>query len=423
VDGEAGSSAVTPASATRATIALVLLRIAYAYNWFDIGPGFPALSATFQLDPTDWGILLAAFLGGAGLWQVPSGVLTRRYGTRTVSLTGSALLGVAALASAGAPSFDVLVGLRFAAGAGAGLFFSPAIALVGSLHAAGRRGVPVGIFSSAFSAGAGLGVFGSALLIPLIGWRGSLAFGGILLLAFLAVGWFLVPARAGRPIRDAPRRGLLAAGGVLRSRAVWAIGLAFVGLEGASLSAGQYFVPYAEQVRTWSPALAGAVGAVFVFPSFFGGPFGGRLVERNLHRRTQMVLVTAGPAVLLFLVPFVGLAGIVAIALVFSVGYGMVYAMMYVLAYYLPGVGSSEVPLAIGLFNGIQLAGGACVSFVTGEVIARWGYTLAWEGLAGMVLAPLALLAFLPRTGALPGGDVPREPIPQEPAGVAGSTR
>jgi MFS family permease len=394
---------VSPAAAARATVALILLRIAYAYNWFDIGPGFPALSATFDLTPTDWGILLAAFLAGAGLWQVPSGLLARRYGTRIVSIAGAALLGGASLASAASPSFDVLVGVRFLAGAGAGLFFSPAIALVGSLHAEGRRGVRVGIFSSAFSAGAGLGVFGSALLIPYIGWRGSLAVGGVALLVLVLAGLLLIPDGAGRPEPRPPARSLVAPGGVLRSRAVWAIGLAFVGLEGASISAGQYFVPFAEQVRGWAPALAGGVGAVFVFPSFFGGPVGGRLVERDARRRTQMLLATAGPASLLFFVPYLGLAGIVVVAAVFSVGYGMVYAMMYVLAYYLPGVGAPELPLAIGLFNGIQLAGGACVSLVAGDVIARWGYASGWEVLTAMVLVPLALLAFVPRTGTAAG--------------------
>lgn len=393
---------LSASSVTRATIALVLLRVAYAYNWFDIGPGFPSLSTTFALDPGDWGVLLAAFLVGAGLLQVPSGLLARTYGTRTISLAGAALLGGASLASAAAPSYGALVALRFAAGAGAGLFFSPAIALVGSLHAAGERGVPVGLFSSAFSAGAGLGIFGSALLIPYLGWRGSLAFGGAALLLLLAVGWLAIPARAGRPGPRTPSRDLFGPAGVLRSRGVWAIGLAFVGLEGASISAGQYFVPFAEQVRLWAPALAGAVGAVFVFPSFFGGPVGGRLMERGRRRRTQMVLATAVPASLLFLIPYLGLAGIVAVAAAFSVGYGMVYAMMYVLAYYLPGVGLTDVPLAIGLFNGVQLAGGACVSLVTGEVIARWGYAPAWEVLAAMVLAPLALLALVPRAEGPP---------------------
>ncbi len=402
----APSPPLSRSAVTRATAVLVLLRVAYAYNWFDIGPGFPALSGTFHLDPADWGILLAAFLAGAGLLQVPSGVLARRYGTRPISLAGAALLGAASLACAAAPSFLALAVLRAAAGAGAGLFFSPAIALVGSLHAAGERGVPVGLFSSAFSAGAGLGVFGSALLIPLLGWRGSLGFGGVVLLAILAVGVLAIPRSAGAPTpRDASPR-LLARGGVLRSRAVWAIGLAFVGLEGASISAGQYFVPFAEQVRGWAPALAGAVGAVFVFPSFFGGPVGGRLLERGRRRRTQMVLATALPAALLFLIPSLGLAGIVAVAAAFSVGYGMVYAMMYVLAYYLPEVPTADVPLAIGLFNGIQLAGGACVSLITGAVIARWGYAPAWEALATMVLVPLVLLAAVPRTGPAPPAPV-----------------
>jgi MFS family permease len=407
VDSAPTSPPVAPGPALRATFVLILLRIAYAYNWFDIGPGFPVLSASFGLTPTDWGVLLATFLAGAGLLQVPSGLLARRYGTRLLSLVGAALLGGASLASAAAPSFLVLAGLRFAAGAGAGLFFSPAIALVGSLHPAGQRGIPVGIFSSAFSAGAGLGVFGSALLIPLIGWRGSLAFGGLLLLLLLAVALLAIPREAGGPEPAAGATPVTAAGGVLRSRAVWAIGLAFVGLEGASLSAGQYFVPFAEQVRAWTPALAGAVAAVFVFPSFFGGPVGGRLVERSPRRRTMMITATGAPAALLFLIPYAGLAATVAIAAAFAVGYGMVYAMMYVLAYYLPGVGTAEVPLAIGLFNGIQLGGGAVVSLIAGGLIARWGYTAGWEGLAAMVLAPLAILALVPATGTRPAAPGP----------------
>lgn len=386
----------------RATVLLIGLRVLYAYNWLDVGPALPAIGATFGLTTVDWGLLVAAFLIGAGLLQVPAGLLALRWGTRRVSLVGALLLGASAFASAAAPSFPALLLLRFGAGAGAGLFFSPAIALVASMHPEGSRGVPVGVFSSAFSAGAGLGVFASALLVPAIGWRGSLALGGALLLVLLLFAERQIPRDAGapRPTRPPGEGGRARRPGPLRSRAVWAIGLAFIGLEGASLSSGQYFVPYAQLVRGWAPALAGAIGALFVFPSVFGGPIGGRLAEGHANRRTQLVLLTAAPAALLVAVPFVGVAAVAAIAVVFSFTYGMVYAIMYILPPYLPGLTMEDSPLAIGLLNGLQLGGGAVVAALVGLAVTIGGYTSAFELMGVLTLATLGALVLVPPTPA-----------------------
>ena len=375
--------------------------MAYAYNWFDLGPGLTGVSATFGVGPAEWGVLLAGFLGGAGAIQVPAGILARRWGPRRVTLWGALLLGAGALASSLAPSFEVLVVLRAVAGAGAALFFSPAIGLVASLQPEGRRGVAVGTFSSAFSAGAALGVFVTALLIPSIGWRGGLAVGGLLLLTLLLVAVPLVPRTAEDEVRAVPR-GVPAA---LRSRAVWGIGLAFIGLEGASLSAGQYFVPYAQVVLGWGPALAGGVASLFVFPSLFGGQVGGALTERYSNRRTQMVVATALSGGLLLAVPFVGLGVIAVLAVVFSLTYGAIYAMMYVLAPYLPEIPRAEVPLAIGTFNSIQIVGGALVTYLFAIIVAGSSYALAWVALGLLTVVPLALLSWVPVTGVLPATD------------------
>jgi MFS family permease len=398
-------------SAGRATLALIGLRIIYAYNWFTVGPALPAIGNEFVVGPAAWGALLAAFFVGAGLLQVPAGLLAARWGTRRTSLIGAGLLGGAALASGFAPDFFALLFLRGLTGAGAGLFFSPAIALVASLHAPGGRGVPVGVFSSAYSAGAGLGVFVTALILPGVGWRWSLAIGGIAMLVLLATTAGVIPRGAGAP---PPRERSRFAGArrVLRSAAVWAIGLGFVGLEGASLSAGQYFVPYAEIARGWGAAWAGAVGALFVFPSFFGGPVGGTLAERHANRRTQLVLLTAAPALLLIAIPYVGDATVATIAVLFSFSFGMVYAIMYLLPSYLPGLGAEELPLAIGLFNGIQLAGGAAVASLVGWSVGRYGYPVAWWLLGGLAALTLVALIWLPATPRAPSsaraGDAPR---------------
>lgn len=388
---------LSPQAATRATWALVALRIGYAYNWFDVGPALPSIGTTYGVGPAQWGLLAAAFLVGAGLLQVPAGFLARRYGARSVSLAGVGLLAVSAAACGAAPSFAVLFALRLVAGVGAALFFSPAIGLVASLYPAGRRGIPVGGFSSAFSAGAALGIVGSALLIPPIGWQLSLVVGGAVLGVIALVSLFAVPASVGAaPAAPPVRRSWVPA--ALRYRGVWAIGLAFIGFEGATFATGQFVVPWGEAVEGWSIVLAGAVGMMFVLPSVVGGPVGGRVAERHSNHRTQFLVVTLAGAGVLALLPWAGLVGAVLIGTVFSFSYGFAYAVMYVLPHYWREVPREEIPLAIGLFNSIQLAGGAGVSALFGAIVAARSYAVAWEVLVLLILATLVVIVFLPAT-------------------------
>ncbi len=199
---------LSPHARTRATWVLIAARAGYSYNWFDVGPALPRIGATFGVGPADWGLLVAAFLVGAGAFQVPAGFLARRYGARSLSLVGLALLSAAGVGGAFSPTFDFLLASRVVAGVGAGLFFSPAIGLVASLFPAGQRGVPVGAFSSAFSAGAAVGLLGTALLVPAVDWRAALAIGGLGLAALTALAAFVIPRSAGAspPGPSAPAR-------------------------------------------------------------------------------------------------------------------------------------------------------------------------------------------------------------------------
>jgi MFS family permease len=394
---------LSPRAAARATWVLVALRIGYAYNWFDVGPALPSIGTAFDVGPAQWGLLAAAFLVGAGLLQVPAGFLARRFGARSVSLAGVGLLAVSAAACGAAPSFLVLFVLRLVAGVGAALFFSPAIGLVASLYPVGRRGIPVGGFSSAFSAGAALGVVGSALLIPPIGWQLSLVVGGAVLGVTTLLGVVLIPGTAGAaPPKPAARRPRLPA--ALRYRGVWAIGIAFVGLEGATFATGQFLVPWGEAVEGWTIALAGVVGMMFILPSVVGGPVGGRVAERYQNHRAQFVVVTLVAAGMLALLPWAGLALAVVLGTVFAFSYGFIYAVMYVLPHYWREVPSEEIPLAIGLLNSIQLAGGAGVSALFGAIVAVRSYAVGWEVLALLVVVTLVAIVFLPATPSAEAG-------------------
>jgi MFS transporter, ACS family, D-galactonate transporter len=394
---------------SRATWILIALRIGYAYNWFDTGPALPAIGASFGVGPVQLGLLVGMFLVGAGLLQVPAGFLAARYGARAVSIAGVALLAATGAASAVAPSFDALLVLRLGSGCGAGLFFSPAIGLVASLYPPGRKGLPVGTFSSAFSTGAALGIVGSSVLVPRVGWEGSLLVGGLLLAVLAVAAVVAIPPAAGAapPRRPGPRTWPAA----LRFPAVWVIGFAFVGVEGASFATGQFIVPFGETVRGWSILLAGVVGMMFVFPSTFGGPVGGSIAERYRNHRTQFVVATLVAAAVLALIPWAGVVTAVLIGIVFSFSYGFIYAVMYVLPNFWSTVPPDEIPLAIGLFNSIQLSGGAVVSFLFGWVVGAQSYSVAWEFLAVAMVATLLLLVALPATVAGPppaAGPAPR---------------
>jgi MFS family permease len=390
-------------------VILIALRVGYAYNWFDTGPALPSIGATFAVGPAQLGILVAAFLVGAGLLQVPAGFMSLRYGARAVSIAGVGLLAVAGAGGAFAPTFLVLLATRFAAGAGAALFFSPAIGLVASLYPEGRRGLPVGTFTTAFSAGAALGIVGSSALVPWLGWRAALLVGGLLLGVLAVIALLAIPSRAGAAPAARTRSRLPTA---LRLPGVWAIGFAFVGLEGASFATGQFIVPWGLAVRGWSILLAGVVGMMFVFPSTFGGPVGGKVAERYRNHRTQFAVAVVGAAAVLAALPVAGLAAAILIGILFSFAYGFVYAVMYILPHFWPELPSNEVPLAIGLLNSIQLSGGAVVAAVFGWVLAASSYAVAWEFLAAAMVASLLVLVALRATPAAVGPPVAVGPAP-----------
>jgi len=193
---------------------------------------------------------------------------------------------------------------------------------------------------------------------------------------------------------------------------VLAIGLAFVGFEGATFATGQFVVPWGEVVRLWPAWLAGAVGTAFVLPSVLGGPVGGVVSERSMRHRTQLAGVTIAGAGALAALPIAGVAAALVIGSVFSFAYGFAYAVMYVIPHYWPQLPARDVPLAIGVFNAIQLSGGALVSVAFGLLVADRSYAFAWEVVAAVQVATLVALFALPPTAA---GRPPVEAAPARP--------
>ncbi len=394
-------------SRRNAAATLLIARIVYAFNWYNVGAVLPLIgthlgASTFQL-----GIVLGAFLAGAGLFQLPAGLAALRWGNRTVSLLALVLMGTFSLASAFAPSWWVLAILRFGAGGGAAFFFAPALGLMTSYFPAGSRGPVIGLFNSGFSIGSGAGLFAGALVGVAYGWPSALAIGGIALLGMAVIGPLTLPrsriVRVHRPLVEL----LTAARQVLRSRSIWALSVGTSGLWAAYYVAAQYFVNFAYAAHpNWSLALAAAVPTVMIIFEIPGGPIGGWLGERS-HQMRRVLLawgVVAGLGI--FLIPLLPLAGLVGLFAFLGFSDGVIFAVLYLIPSYLPESHGESLALGLAVVNSIQIFLGSALSVAFGYIAGEVGYGVAWAFAGAISLAPLPLLTWVSGRGGDSAGYV-----------------
>jgi predicted MFS family arabinose efflux permease len=375
------------------TIALFAARVVYALNWYNVGAVLPLIGRGLSAGPVELGIVLGAFLAGVGIFQLPAGLASLRWGPRRVSLAGLTLLGGAGLVSSLAPTWPTLAGLRFVAGVGAAFFFSPALSLIASYYPAGRRGPVIGLFNGGFSVGGAAGLLLGAAIGEAWGWPAALASGGAAMLVATAICWGTLPRT--EPEGPPPDRGAMgrSARSVLLSRSVWALALALTGFWGAIYIVAQYFVSFVDTVHSsWGPGVAAGLAGMVVLLSFPAGPLGGWIAERGADRRFLLgafALVGGGLAIG---VPFLGLVPLTADLIVLGVVDGIVFAILYLIPTYLPETLGEGLALGVAALNSIQVVLGSLMAVAFGALVAFQGYTVAWVAAGVVTVAPLPLL-------------------------------
>jgi MFS family permease len=139
------------------------------------------------------------------------GFAADRFGVRRIAILGIAVTGVAVLVASRTIHLWQLYTLFFLAGIfGGGAISAPLMALVGSWFPR-RAGLAIGIAAAAQALGQGGMPFSGAFLIETLGWRGSLATQGMLILVIgLPLAWFLraPPASKSGPAQLAQESGL-----------------------------------------------------------------------------------------------------------------------------------------------------------------------------------------------------------------------
>src|SRR5918999_2149909 len=163
-----------------ASFSLIIARIVYGINWFNVSAIFPLIALEFSKDVSLLGSITAAFFIGIGLLQIPAGIFAVKYNPRISAIVGITISSTAALLCGLVFSSSQLIWLRFIVGFGMAFFFSSAVILIARYGKKGFPGFSIGIMNSAHSMGGIIGIFAWINIAQIIGWRPSLILSGVL---------------------------------------------------------------------------------------------------------------------------------------------------------------------------------------------------------------------------------------------------
>lgn len=368
-------------------------------NWFDIAAAFPNIGQQFGLQIPQLALLISLFLAGYGIFHIPTGFLTYRFGLRSILLAGILIESVGAILTAFAPNYGLLEVLRFVTGIGASFFVGCGFSLVTSWFRGHELALALGITGgAAFALGAAIGLYGWVGLIQSTSWSTALIIGGIfgVVVFLVALIWLREPVDE-KALLEAKHFSWSAAGRVLGNKDLWFLGLGILGAYGAYFTASQLMSIYAVVTFGLSQSTGGLIAAAIVIAGIPGSIVGGFFADRSRRLKTFILI----PLIILglgFLVlPLVGVLGtwVVAILVGFLVIYGFA-AWTAAPGHYNDRVFPEDVATAEGLMLTLAAVGGFLIPIGFGQVEVAGGFTWAWIFL-GVVSIVFALIGFAAR--------------------------
>ncbi len=138
-----------------------------------------SIGREWKLDPSDLGLLGSASAVGMAVGAAVAGMVSDRWGRRTVVTYTLILFGIASGLSAAAPNFALLLLFRFLTGLGLGGELPAASTLVSEFSPTKIRGRMVVYLESFWAWGWIIAALIAYLLIPVYGWRIGFLLGGV----------------------------------------------------------------------------------------------------------------------------------------------------------------------------------------------------------------------------------------------------
>ena len=174
----------------------VLCALCLIFAGFDVqamGYVAPVLSPELGIERGQMGAILGSASFGILLGSLLFTMAGDRFGRRPILVLSTVIFAVLTILTARATSVGELLTLRFLAGVGMGSIVPNATALIGEYSPKRHRITLIMCITGGFTAGAAVGGFVSAALIPMFGWRSVFYFGGIAPLCLALAMFFWLP--------------------------------------------------------------------------------------------------------------------------------------------------------------------------------------------------------------------------------------
>ena len=377
----------------RSFLAVCILILVNQLGFGLITPVMPAYARSFNLDPSDIGLVIGSYGFARFIANVPAGQIAERRGRRTVLIIGTLITSIASALIATADSLPQLLAYRLLAGLGAATVITGGQIMVGDIATPANRGRMLSTYQGFFLVGVGLGPTPGGLLADYFGLRAPFIAYAIFSIAACALAMLFIretkPSEATRAAAAAavpPGVGMPSSlMGTLFSVPFLLIGFIsfaqFVGRTGAIFTV----VPLLgrEQLHFSASQIGYALTLINVLNMltiYFSGMFADRF-GRKLTIAPAMVVGGLGIALFAYAgsYPMFLLA-----AAIWGFGYGI--AGTSPLAYVADFAPADARARVIGYFRTVSDGGYIVGPIVLGAIADRYGYDLPLLLTAGMIV-------------------------------------
>jgi MFS family permease len=391
----------------KAVISLMLARIFYTVNWFNIPSIFFFIAVDFDEDISVLGLITASFFIGVGLFQVLAGILASKYSPRKIAILGIAIASTAVFFSAFSIDLFSIVVLRFIVGVGMAFFFGPSVILITEYVGRQSEGLGVGLLNSAHAIGGIIGLFIWVLVAEIFGWRTSIVLSAIagLITVIILQRWLPKGSEqrvettldmddeqmnetqnSGSDVDVGQRRVNFKikfdqVQNVLFNKSLIKLGLVLLGFQVGSGLIWSFIVFYlADHIRI-DPAVAGLIGSLNLIVALISSPLVGKVYDKLGNARKLLAISGIISAVSVIMIGVlqsqIYLIGISVVVAGFFLSWGFV--IVYVKA---KQVDTQSLPtyqtLSVSYVNGISLFGAFWIPILFASIINQFGYSTAW---------------------------------------------
>jgi len=372
-----------------ATLSLLLARVVYTINWFNIASIFYLIAADFREDIAMLGIISASFLLGVGLFQVPAGIMAAKFGPRKIAIYGIMISSSAALVTGLASDTTQIIVLRFIIGIGMACFFGPSVILVSKYLGKESEGLGIGLLNSAHALGGIVGLFGWVVLAEFVGWRATLILSGGLGISTA----IMLSSTLLRDMDEIKKEFKLKVSHVfdtLFNRSLIILGLTLLGFQAGSSMILTFSIFYFVDNLKINPIDAGLIGSLSLVVGLLSSPFFGRLYDKIGNARKLLFIsgILSASSLVGFATNsiYVIIVSIIVTGFFLSAGFVIVYAKAKEINKALP----QYQTLAVGFVNGVSLFGVFWVPVLFSSIVSELGYQIAW--LLGCLVVILLIL-------------------------------